>query len=279
MAKVSAYDKARKQLADWGIGELADDVIKLSKQGLGDAEFLLELRKTESYTTRFAGNEMRRKKGLPVLSEDQYLSKEAEIRSAMGPDGYGLPKGFYDQPDDFAKAIGADLGGAEMRRRLEARKKVVMDGANTGVLAYAKEKYGLSDGDLIAYFIDPARAAPLLEKIANASQIGAAGKRVGFGAVAKADAERLAALGVTADQAAAGYSQAAELRGLEQEIAGTDSGQLSRGDLARATLEDDAEARRKIARRQEERKARFSGGGSYAEGQGGVTGLGSANRR
>lgn len=271
----SAADELAKLFSSYGLSSLAPKILDYAKQGLSTDETYLKLQDTTEWKTRFAGNETRRQNNLAVLSPAEYLSREAAYQEDMR--SYGLPKGFYDQPDDYAKLIGSNVGSQELRRRLDARKAVVTDGAATGVLAYAKEKYGLSDGDLIAYFIDPQRAAPVLEKIANASQIGAAGARTGFGAVSKTDAERLAALGVSGQQAAAGYSQAAALGGLAQDIAGTDSGSLSRADLAAATLEDSAVAQEKIKRRQAERAARFSGGGSYAESQGGIRGLGSAN--
>lgn len=272
----NAADELAKLFASYGLSSLAPKILDYAKQGLSTDETYLKLQDTTEWKVRFAGNETRRKNNLAVLSPAEYLSREAAYQEDMR--SYGLPKGFYDHPDDYAKLIGANVGSQELRQRLDARKAVVQDGAATGVLAYAKAQYGLSDGDLIAYFIDPNRAAPLLEKIANASQIGAAAARTGFGAVGRADAERLAALGVSGQQAAAGYSQAAELGGLADTIQGTDTTSVSRADLAKATLEDDADAKRRIQRRQQERAARFSGGGTYAESQGGISGLGSASR-
>lgn len=280
MAQPVGADQALIALFNqYNLGGLAKALVGFAQQGLGQDEAYLKLRETKEYQTRFKGNFDRQKKfpHLSLLSEAEYISKEQSIEQDMRE--YGLPKGFYDQPEDYAKLIAANIGREELRQRLDARKAIVQDGKATGVLAYAKAKYGLSDGDLIAYFTDPARAAPLLEKIANASQIGAAGARTGFGAVARSEAERLAALGINADQAAAGYSAAAELGGLAQTIAGTDTTAVSRADLAKATLEDDADAKRRIQRRQEERQARFGGGGSFAESQSGIAGLGSGATR
>lgn len=263
----------------YGLESLAKVLVGFAQQGYGQDESYLRLRETKEYQQRFAGNEERAKKfpHLSRLTEAEYINREQGYEQLMR--SYGLPKGFYDNPADYAKLIGANVGSGELQQRLNSYKAVVTDGKATGVLAYARDKYGLSDGDLTALFIDPARAAPLLEKIANASQVGAAAKRVGWGDVSRAESERLAALGINANQAAAGYSQAAELAGLADTIEGTDSTALARADLTRATLEDNADARRRIARRQEERKARFGGGGGFAESKGGIGGLGSANSR
>lgn len=280
MAQPVGADQALIALFNqYNLGGLAKALIGFAQQGLGTDEAYLRLRETKEYQARFQGNFDRQKAHpeLSLLSEAEYISREMGYEQLMHD--YGLPSGFYDQPEDYAKLIAANVGNQELSQRLEARKAIVTDGAATGVLAYAKERYGLSDGDLIAYFIDPARAAPLLEKIANASQIGAAAQRVGFGAVSTADAERLAALGISGQQAAAGYSAAADLGGLATDIAGTDVTSVSRADLAAAALEDDSDAKRRIARRQQERAARFSGGGGFAESQSGIAGLGSATTR
>lgn len=268
-------DQALVALLDrYGLGSLASVLINAAKQGLSQQEAYQELVKSEPYKQRFAGNEQRRQKGFSVLSEAEYLAKEDALRNLMGPNGYDLPRGFYDEPADFAKAIGADIGEGELRRRLDARKALVTDGEMTGALAYARDKYGLSEGDLVAYFIDPDRAAPLLEKIAAAAGIGAAGARTGWGDVGTEEAERLAALGISADQAQRGYSQAASLAELTADI---DNASVSRSDLSAALLADDAEARKRVERTQAARKATFAQGGGYASGRSGLTGLGSAN--
>lgn len=268
----SAFDILRDQLTGWGIGSLAGAIAGYITDGIDANQALLQLRQTTEYKTRFAGNEIRRAKGFSVLSEGEYLSREDSLKAQFAK--YELPTGFYDSPDDFAKAIGANLGVEEMGARLEARKAILTDGAATGVLAYAQQQYGLGTGDLLAYFIDPERSQGVLERIAAASQIGAAASRSGFGTVDKSEAERLAALGINANQATQGYSQAAGMNELTQDVG--DQG-ISRDDLSQAIFEQNAPAQQRVARKQEERRAGFQGGGSFAQSKTGVAGLGSAN--
>lgn len=270
MANESVADTLAAVLGRYGLGSLATEVLGFAQQGLSDPEIEIKLQETDAWKQRFIGNEARRQKGLPVLSAAQYLSKEDGLRAQMRM--YGLPEGFYDQPDDFARAIGADLGAQELGQRLEARKAVIDDGALTGALQYAQDNYGMTSGDLLAMWIDPERATPLLTRQAEASMIGAAAARTGFGAVSKTEAERLAAMGISAGQAASGYSEAASLIGL---TGGEDS--VTRGELQAASLEQNAQAKRKIEQVQDARKARFQGGGGFAESKEGITGLGSAN--
>lgn len=276
VANDSVYDKARAQLAEWGIGELADDVIQLAQQGLDPNSFKLALRQTDSYKKRFAGNTARLQKGLRVLGEDEYLNAEERYREMLSDPKWGLPKDFYDSPDDFAKMIGADLGTEEVTARLTAIKTVITDGAMTGVLEYAKSQYDLTDGDLMALWLDPDRAeARLVARQAAASAIGAAAGRTGFGMLATTDAERLDALGYTAEEAANTFSELASMQELTQEV---EAGELttSRDLLLRAGFDKEAGALEQIQRTQASRLARFQGGGGFAESREGLRGLRSA---
>jgi hypothetical protein len=70
---------------------------------------------------------------------------------------------------------------------------------------------GMSQGDLIAYYMDPSRAEPLLQQKYQTTLIGAAARRAGV-TPDTAFATHLADLGINEQQAAQGYGQiAAEL--------------------------------------------------------------------
>lgn len=280
MANTDVYDVLRAQFAEYGLADLADTVIKGAVEGITPNEAYLRIRDTDAYKTRFAGNQMRKANGMRELTEAEYITRERALEDQFA--AYDIPKGFYDDPADKAKAIAADLGAEELGARLDARKQIVEDGAMTGVLAYAQAQYGLSTGDLIAFFIDPDRAGNLFQRrqngelgIVQAAKIGAAAARSGFGGLAGTEAERLANFGITQAEAEQGFSQAASLRGLEQDIEG--GAVVTDADLTGAVFDQNADARKRIERVQEARKARFAGGGGYAEGKEGVTGLGSAN--
>lgn len=260
-------------LAGWGLTSLTKVVQGYNTQGLKGDEAYLQLITTPEYKQRFAGNDGLRAKGLTPLSEAEYLSRETSIDQQFAT--YQLPPGFADSTADKAKLIGGNVGAKELDQRLSAAQAVVTDGALNGALAYAQANYGLGTGDLMAYFLDPTRAAPLLNQQARASAIGAAAARVGYGGIDTTTAERLDAQGVTADQAASGFSQAAGLTGLTETVADTTA--LTKDDLEKGLVEGNAQATLKIQKAQTERKAQFSGGGTYAAGQGGITGLGSAN--
>lgn len=272
---ISAYDRARQQYAEWGLSSLTDTLLQLSQQGLDDDTFLLKLRATPEYKIRFAGNEARRAAGLRVLSEAEYLNKEEALRAQLSDPEWGLPSSFFDSPDDYAKMIGADLGAAEIQSRLQGVKTILTDGNMTGVLDYAKTHYDLGTGDLIAMWLDPDRAAPLLARMSKASALGAAAARTGYGDITSSFAERLDALGVSTDQAVSGFAEAASLDLLTKDVGG-DTG-VAKDDVTKAIFEQDAGARARVERVQNARRARFTGGGGFAESKEGIAGLGSAS--
>lgn len=276
MANTSAYDDAKAQLTAWGIGQLSDEIIGLSKQGLDNASFKLELRKTQAYQDRFAGNALRLAKGIPVLSEQDYLAKERSYAAILADPQYGLPADFYNSPDDYAKMIGTDMGSGEILGRLDAIKAVVTDGAMNGTLTYAQHHYGLSTGDLIATWLDPDRAtAAIVARQGKASAIGAAAARTGFGDISATTAEGLNALGVDANSAQTTFGALAPLQGLTN--AAEDAKSVTQQDLLDAGFNKDATANARIQAAADARKAKFEGGGTYATGQRGISGLGSAN--
>lgn len=274
MAQPTNADAALQALfASYGLSSLAPQILTYAQQGLSPDETMLKLQETSEWKTRFAGNEVRKQKGLNVLSPAEYLSREDSYAQQMRQ--YGLPNGFYDHPDDFAKAIGADVGSQELGQRLDAYKAIVEDGAHTGVLDYAQQKYGLSSGDLVAFFIDPDRAAPLLSRMAGASAVGAAAARTKWGDLSTSEAERLSAMGVSGDQAASGFATAANLTELTSDLNGGRSNVTSQN-LVDAVFTGDATAKQAVTRKQDERKAAFQGGGSFAQSQTGIAGLGTA---
>lgn len=270
---LSANDTITTMLAQWGISSLAPVVQGFLTSGLNGDQAYLALTQTAEYKQRFAGNQIRAQQNLPVLSEAQYLSREDSLAQQFQQ--YGLPKGFIDNTDDYAKAIGNDIGAQEMDQRLSAYQAVLTNGQDNGVLAYAQQNYGLGPGDMLAYFMDPDKAAPVLTKLAAASQVGAAAAQTGFGSVNSATAERLVDQGTSQAQAQSGFSQAAGALGLTASTG--DSQGLTKDDLEQAFLEQNAAAQQKVQQVTSERKAGFQGGGSFASGQKGVSGLGVAD--
>lgn len=210
-----AYAAVSALFKSYGLDSLAGKVYDYVKNGYSADTISILLQDTKEYKERFAGNEDRKKAGLPVLSAGEYLSTEAAYRQIM--QSAGLPSGFYDQPSDFVGWIGKNVSPSEIQTRVDlATQATVLANPN---YKKALNQMGIADSELTAYFLDQNKALPYIQKAAATAAIGAQALQQNL-AFDQAYAESLATSGITADQAAQGYSQIAQ----EAETMGTLAG-------------------------------------------------------
>jgi hypothetical protein len=192
---------------NYGLETLAPKIREFIQQGYSADTVTLKLQETPEYKQRFIGNAARLKAGLSVLSPREYLATEDAYRQIMRTTG--LPKGFYDSPDDFSKFIESDVSPTELKQRVDLAQTAI-DNADPYYTRTLQEMYGLSNGDMIAQVLDPQRALPFITKQAQAVQFGAAAVRQGL-QVAKPVAEQYAGMGVTQQQAEQGFQAVAQI--------------------------------------------------------------------
>jgi len=200
-----AYLAITAKFAEFGLESLAPKIFEYVKNGYSADTISILLQDTPEYKQRFAGNEERKKKGLPVLSPAEYLSTEASYRQLMRQ--AGLPDGFYDQPSDFADFIGKDVSPTEMKQRVDIASQYTTLASPEAKRAL-QQMYGIDEGHITAYFLDPERSAAAITKQAAAAAIGAEALKRGLNISANAEAYALA--GVNAQQAAQAYGSIAE---------------------------------------------------------------------
>lgn len=187
---------------NYGLESLAGKIYEYIKNGDSADTISILLQDTPEYKARFSGNEARKAAGLPVLSPSEYLATEASYRQIM--QSAGLPAGFYDQPSDFSVWIGKNVSPQEIESRVDlATQATVLSNPS---YRQALNQLGIDDSHLTAYFLDPNKALPILQKSAATAQIGAEAIRQGL-SFDTSYAELLATSGVTRDQAQTGYSQ------------------------------------------------------------------------
>lgn len=257
----SVYNSILQRLKDYGLPANAD-IVDAIKKGLinGDTEATIDMgvQQTQTWKTRFAGNERLREAGLPVLSVGEYLATERSYAQAM--QNYGVPVGFYDDPSDFADFIGHSVSPAEIQQRLEAASQVANreDDATKQMLA----RLGLDKGALIAQALDPDRARPLVERQMLAVRIGSSAIRSGMLNVDNDYINRLASFGLSEEAATQGFGQAGAMRGLENlgRVYGIDYAQDDALSEVFENNSDALEKRRKITGNE---RASFSGSSSY----------------
>ena len=240
----------------YGLGSLAPKIMEYIKNGYSADTASLMLQDTSEYKTRFAGNTARLAKGLSVLSPAEYLATEKSYGQIMSK--YGLPAGFHDQTSDYQKFIENDMSPVELDQRAQQASDFV-NRNDAQSLAYFKQYY--SQGDMIAYALDPKRAAPLVGKAYEASLIGGAAASQGI-QVGQLTSEDLAGRGVTADQAQQGFGIVGQDQQQAQNLSSIYGGQpLTTQDLIDATFKNDAAATMRKNKLASQERANFGGSG------------------
>jgi hypothetical protein len=203
------------------------------------------------------------------ITEAEYINYEkttAEIEQR-----YGLPKNML--MGNVTNLLTNEVSASELNDR------VILASANSlqapeDLKRTLTDYYSIGSGGLTAYFLDPTVAMPLLEKQVASARIGTEAARQGIG-VDVMGATNLQELGVTQEQAQAGFRTVAESGGLSSGAGDV----ATQKELIAGTLGGDAEAKKKIERAVGGRLGRFQGGGEFLQTQQGAAGLGSASTR
>lgn len=209
----SAYNLLFEQFQQYGLGALVEPLKNFIVEGLSPAEFTLRLRDTDAYKKRFAANQQRIAKGLRALSEAEYIGLEDQYQNIMR--NYGLPESYYTRGDmgrqeGFEKFIAGDVSAVELEDRIQTAQNRVINAAPE-ISATLKQFYpNLSNGDILAYVLDPDKALTDIKRKVTAAEIGGAAVMAGL-ATGVSRAEELARYGVTAESARQGYQAIAEI--------------------------------------------------------------------
>jgi hypothetical protein len=277
---MSARDDALTLLNEFGLGALIDKLDAAIKDDPTQfqTQFAAEnamrvIRDTPEYKTRFKGLELRSKAGFPPISERQYVQIEDDYRQVLRTNG--MPLGFYDSQQDFEKFIGNDIRGDELNTRIQGGIRAVQE-AEPGTVAELKRLYGLGDGDIAAFFLDPEKTKNTdVVRRAEAARRATAAREQAI-EISRQQAEELVNRGVTQSVAQQGFTNILE----SQQLFGTTTAEAAAGETAISQAEQiagtfgtNAAAQQRIATRRRKRTAEFEQGGGLAATQQGVVGL------
>jgi len=211
-----AYALLEAAFKEYGLDSLVPIIRQYMEDDLGPEQAKLKLKTETVYKQRFKGNELRVGKGLNALSEVDYLELENDYSETLK--SYGLADYFGTVTDattrlarqqKMADVIGNNISALEFKDRI---KTVVtrVNMADANVKSELKAFYGITDTDLIKYFLNPAEGTDRLKEKVTAAEISAASITQGLGQTSLGTAEELARLGIDKTQALAGYSKIAE---------------------------------------------------------------------
>jgi hypothetical protein len=271
---LSAYGLNSPEIVKILDAALLDDPEQFNGQ-YGQQLALIAVRGTEAYKTRFKANEYRIANGYTPKSEDEIIGLENAFKTTLRANS--LPQGFYDKQEDFNNFIGRDVSPDELNTRVSQGYNAVMQ-AEPGTKAELKQLYGLNDGDIAAFFIDPTRfnQSDAIKK-AQAAQVASEARRQAGFTLDVATAEGLATEGITRGQAQQGFQQI----GATQELLGMNlQGEtaLTQQEQIAGTFGTNQAAAQRIATRRRKRQATFEQGGGFAGAQTGTTGLGTVGQ-
>lgn len=264
----SANTIIQSTLGQYGLSSLADWAWQQYLQGSPIESIMFDLRQRPEYQQRFPAMQALAQGG-HAISEAQYISYESTVTQLMRQ--YGLPQGFYDQPDDFTALLTGFVSPAEINARLSSYSDII-NAQDPNALAQMQQLYGVSTGDLMAYAIDPNRALPLLQRQVQASLTSASAVSAGYGPLTQAEAERYAGA------SAQGFGQLASMGEVFGSLPGENVGDISRSVQLGAAFDSNAQDQAVIANRQRRRTAEFEAGGTYTTSQRGISGLGASTR-
>jgi hypothetical protein len=212
-SRKSAYDLLAEEFNRYGLGGLVEGIKGLVQENVSPSEFTIRLRQTDAYKRRFAANAQRIAKGLGAVSEAEYIGLEDQYQNIMRQ--YGLPDTYYTKgemgrQEGFEKFIANDISAVELEDRIQTAQNRVIN-ANPEVARALKEFYpDITNGDILAYTLDPKNAIKNIQRKVTAAEIGGAAMAQGL-QTGLNRAEELAGFGVTKEQAQQGYQTVAEV--------------------------------------------------------------------
>lgn len=240
-----------------GVGAIARQA---AAEGLKPGSPLVRQRIMESpsYMEKYGNlNNARLKAGLPALDPETIQGERQTYKTLMRR--AGVPEGFYDQDSDFDQFLTNDISPDEVASRLNLANEVVGESVSPEMAEAFKRYYGIKKGDLVAYYLDPDRAEPLLQKQAQAAILGGVAKQEDLG-VNRNLAEKMVERGIDEGQARAAAKDSAEVAPVWDTLAGLDGqGDISRKQVFKGNLgmaDGVLQKGRALASRE---RARFSG--------------------
>jgi hypothetical protein len=207
----NALSYIKTRLREFGLEQLADKAWQfIVENGENDNATMLWLYQQPEFKARFPALEALQKRYQSV-TPTEYIELERQYREVMR--GAGLSATFFDGPDDFTALIENDVSQKEFQERVDNGFKKVAE-ASPAVRDAFRQYFGVEgDAALAAFFIDPDRSAPKLAKAAQMAELGGAASAMGV-QINSDYAEKLTRLGVTEQQALAGFQKMQQQRSL-----------------------------------------------------------------
>lgn len=269
-AQASAKGLIDTFLANYGLASLGNTAWQWYLSGQSPDQILLNLRGTPEYKARFPAMDALAKQGR-AITETDYINYEKSIHQQN--QAAGLPQGMYDTADDIAKLLTSNVSPSEYQSRLQAYQTAAWQ-TPPEVRQALTDFYGISPGQLTAFFIDPDRALPLIQRDLASAQAEGTSVRTGFGRLDQGTAEHLADLGLSQSALDTGFNKLANQQQLIQGLPGQQPG-IGTSTALQAQFDQNSQAQNQLEAAQAAQLAIFKKAGGPAATSQGVLGAGS----
>lgn len=267
--KIDSIAAIKALLSSYGLGDLSASITEAVQKGYSGDTIQLIMQDPNStdplavaFQKRFSANKVRAAAGKPVLSAAEYLQAERTYTQVL--QSYGVAN--LAKPETLSSFISKDISAAEVADRVGlAISRVQNADANTKK-ALAEYYPMLNQTDIVGAMLSPEEGLPALQRKVQIAEIGGAALAQGIKTQEgktniKMGAEVLADLGITKEQARAGFEQVADVtpRGTfltEISASGQKYGQLQAEQEAFQGLASAKRARQALTA---EEQARFAG--------------------
>ena len=252
--------------------------------GVSPAQVALDIQNTPQFESQFPAIGLRVQEGLAPLTPAEYISIEDSYDQTL--QAAGIPPSSVN----FTQLIAQDVSPGEFAARIQQGYLLVAQ-SPPNVIQAMQDFYGVTAGQLVSYFLNPAANEATLLRQAAAAQIGGAAIGSGFAGpgnngglpINQTQAETLAAQGVSYTQAQQGFSQLANEKQLYNPLPGQGTRTtFSTDDLLGAQFGSNGPAAQQLQLQAENQEAQFKGtqGVSQGTAQGGqqITGVGAFQR-
>lgn len=255
----SASAQLNSILANYGLTSLSSFIQQKVKAGESIEQIELEMRQTPEYQARFPAMAQLSSQGR-AISEQQYIDLENQYQGILR--AAGLPPGFYDTPQDFANLITNQVSPSELSSRVQQYSTVAFN-SPPEVKQQLEQLYGISPGELTAYFIDPNQALPLIQQRVASAQVAGQAQISGYGQLTQQQATLLGQAGVTGSQAQQGFQQLGMEKQLFNALPGENTPDITTDQQLGAQFLGNADAALQIKNRALQRVAQFQDAYAY----------------
>lgn len=256
---LSAKGIIQQTLDSYGLGSLADWAWQQYLNS-GSVDYVWALLPQQpAFQARFpAYNQLAQEgRGISIAEYNSYINQMVNLGKQ-----YGVPDGFMD-PETIGNML---LGGKDAQEVEEDLQDYAVALAHPDVqarlIAQGLDPSHLTPGGLAAFFTDPKKAQPLLERQFTAAQLGASSDRFGV-SISNDEANRLALAGVSSAAGQSAFGQVGAAKPLLAALPGSSESNISNDQAAEALVGGNPEAAANLQARQARRLAPFQAGGAF----------------